>query len=225
LLNFRKHSNQVELDQFFSHLSEQNRSRQHITKSAFFQARKHISHTAFIDLNQRIISDIYNHDASTMSEISAALSIGKEVITHSDSISIPGWTGAGYVIFDPETGEGAYKISGGSNGGWLTLLMMASWSILSVTIFSVGTLVAGPFIVALASLTVFTTALAWFFGFDFKTYENEINFINVSASLGPFGMLARTAVLLGAKTMAIKIAATAIGMEILFGIHFLSENK
>ena len=61
MLNFRKHSNQVELDQFYSHLNEKNRSRQHITKSAFFQARKQISHTAFIDLNQRIISNIYKN--------------------------------------------------------------------------------------------------------------------------------------------------------------------
>ena len=59
MLNFRKHSNQVELDQFFSHFKDENRNRQHITKSAFFQARKQLSHTAFIDLNQKLISDIY----------------------------------------------------------------------------------------------------------------------------------------------------------------------
>lgn len=59
LLNFRKHSNQVELDQFFKHLHAKSEASQHITKSAFFQARKQLSHTAFIELNHQLVSDIY----------------------------------------------------------------------------------------------------------------------------------------------------------------------
>jgi len=59
LLNFRKHSNQVELDQFFKNINEKNEACQKITKSAFFQARKQISHTAFIELNHQIASDIF----------------------------------------------------------------------------------------------------------------------------------------------------------------------
>lgn len=59
LLNFRKHANQVELDQFFKHLHEKNEASQHITKSAFFQARKHLSHTVFTELNQQLVTDIY----------------------------------------------------------------------------------------------------------------------------------------------------------------------
>jgi hypothetical protein len=53
----------------------------------------------------------------TMSEIRAALAVGKEVSTHTDPITVPGWKGAGYVITDPETGAGAWKIGGGANGG------------------------------------------------------------------------------------------------------------
>jgi len=30
---------------------------------------------------------------------------------------VDGWSGAGYIITDPRTGSGAYKISGGVNGG------------------------------------------------------------------------------------------------------------
>jgi hypothetical protein len=62
-----------------------------------------------------VLSNIH-HDEATMNEIKAALNSGKEVITHTDSIAVPGWSGAGYIIFDPKTGDGAYKISGGSNG-------------------------------------------------------------------------------------------------------------
>ena len=58
-----------------------------------------------------------NHDSSTMNEIRASLNAGKQVLTHTDNISIPGWTGAGYIILDPVTGSGAFKISGGANGG------------------------------------------------------------------------------------------------------------
>ena len=48
-----------------------------------------------------------------MDEIRTALAAGKEVTTHTDAISVPGWSGAGYIIMDPETGIGAYKIGGG----------------------------------------------------------------------------------------------------------------
>jgi len=54
-----------------------------------------------------------------MNDIQNALAVGKEVITHTNPISVPGWTGAGYIIFDPDTGEGAYRITGGGNGGWM----------------------------------------------------------------------------------------------------------
>lgn len=57
-----------------------------------------------------------HHDQGSMDEIIASLNAEKEVLTHSDSISVPGWSGAGYIILDPETGAGAYKIAGGGNG-------------------------------------------------------------------------------------------------------------
>jgi hypothetical protein len=60
LLNLRKHSNQVELDQFFKTIHDKNEASQHITKSALFQARKQLSYTAFTELNRQIIDDIYH---------------------------------------------------------------------------------------------------------------------------------------------------------------------
>jgi hypothetical protein len=64
-----------------------------------------------------ILSNIH-HDRETMDEIRAALAVGKEVITHTDAVRVPGWSGAGYIILDPVTGSGAYKIAGGSNGSF-----------------------------------------------------------------------------------------------------------
>jgi len=62
-----------------------------------------------------------NLSSDVISEITSAVNVGKVVITHTDNITVNGWTGAGYVILDPEIGDGAYKISGGLNGGGTAL--------------------------------------------------------------------------------------------------------
>jgi len=62
-----------------------------------------------------------HQDSLTLTEIQQGLNAGKEVIVHTNPISVPGWTGAGYIIFDPEDGSGAYKITGGGNGGVIDL--------------------------------------------------------------------------------------------------------
>ena len=58
-------------------------------------------------------------DPETLGEIRQALNSGKEVITHTDPVSVPGWQGVGYVITDMDTGAGAWKIGGGGNGSFL----------------------------------------------------------------------------------------------------------
>ncbi len=62
LLNLRKHSNQTELDQFFKTIQGEELASQVITKSAFFQARKQLCHTAFQDLNQQFNRCVYQSD-------------------------------------------------------------------------------------------------------------------------------------------------------------------
>ncbi len=102
-----------------------------------------------------------------MSEIRAALNAGKEVITHTDSISVPGWSGVGYIILDPVTGDGAYKISGGANGGWLIIAVFVI--ITALILFS---LFAGNFIGA--------AFLAW----KFWKFSQNVKHISVTASSG-----------------------------------------
>ncbi|MFZ1319048.1 MAG: hypothetical protein WAQ56_07030, partial [Candidatus Nitrotoga sp.] len=58
-------------------------------------------------------------DAGARQEIQNALAAGKEVTVHQAPITQSGWTGSGYIITDPDTGAGAYKISGGANGAVL----------------------------------------------------------------------------------------------------------
>ncbi|WP_019867113.1 transglutaminase domain-containing protein [Methylovulum miyakonense] len=61
-----------------------------------------------LKLSQQIMADITN-----------AVNAGKVVITPESPITRFGWTGNGYLIQDPVTGEGAYLISGGANGNEL----------------------------------------------------------------------------------------------------------
>ncbi|MFN4291163.1 MAG: hypothetical protein ACK4E7_09835 [Permianibacter sp.] len=51
-------------------------------------------------------------------EIRNAVDSGKSVIIHEKSITLGNWSGFGYQIIDDATGAGAYKISGGTDGGW-----------------------------------------------------------------------------------------------------------
>lgn len=58
-----------------------------------------------------------NASSTTINEIIASVNVGYSVTIHESPISVPGYTGMGYIILDNETGEGAYKITGGGNGG------------------------------------------------------------------------------------------------------------
>ncbi len=49
-------------------------------------------------------------DQSVIDEITQAVNEGYEVTTSQHPITKNGWTGVGYIIIDPETGSGAYKI-------------------------------------------------------------------------------------------------------------------
>ncbi|PVZ71899.1 hypothetical protein [Pelagibaculum spongiae] len=60
-------------------------------------------------------------DSATKNEIRNAISQGKTVQVHEREINYFGWSGSGYIIENPETGSGAYKITGGANGSWEAL--------------------------------------------------------------------------------------------------------
>ncbi len=92
-------------------------------------------------------------DSLALSEITQALAVGKEVIAHTDRINIPGWTGEGYILFDPATGAGAYKITGGTNGGQVPLGALATAAANLAFIALLGGKLAaaglvGPFLIA-----------------------------------------------------------------------------
>jgi len=58
-------------------------------------------------------------EAEVEQEISGAVYAGHIVTTHEALVDFHGSLTAGYIIEDPTSGAGAYKISGGGNGGML----------------------------------------------------------------------------------------------------------
>ncbi|MDQ6955649.1 MAG: transglutaminase-like domain-containing protein, partial [Mariprofundaceae bacterium] len=84
-------------------------------------------------------------DAITIAEIQNAVASGKEVITTQAKVTITGWVGGGYIIYDPATGDGAYKIFSSLNGGGMTIfdyLLIISLIILLVAL--VALIVTNP---------------------------------------------------------------------------------
>ncbi|MFL0798773.1 MAG: transglutaminase domain-containing protein, partial [Cellvibrionaceae bacterium] len=57
-----------------------------------------------------------NLSAETETEIRNAVNVGKTATAHEAQITFGDWVGSGYLLIDEQTGAGAYKIAGGSNG-------------------------------------------------------------------------------------------------------------
>jgi len=57
-----------------------------------------------------------NLDISVEDEIRDSVNAGRIVVTHTENVSVTGFTGSGYLILDPATLAGSYKISTGANG-------------------------------------------------------------------------------------------------------------
>jgi hypothetical protein len=71
-------------------------------------------------------------DGGTISDIQNAVNAGKIVTVSKTDITYNGWTGCGYIITDPNTGEGAYMISGGMNGAWVFAAWLAGLVVLII---------------------------------------------------------------------------------------------
>lgn len=132
--------------------------------------------------NMATVLPLVHFDSGTMADITNALDAGDTVITHTDPISVPGWTGEGYVILDPATGDGAWKIAGGQNGGFLLLLGE----------FGVNIYLAALLIPEAPLLGLFLL------GWDILTYKQWINGVNNAENMGQLDQNLNAAAWLGA---------------------------
>jgi transglutaminase-like putative cysteine protease len=70
--------------------------------------------------NVEVALSAINLDANIETEIRNAVRAGKVATTHVTHVNFMGGMNAGYLLIDPRTGAGAYKIAGGLNGGVIT---------------------------------------------------------------------------------------------------------
>ena len=75
--------------------------------------------------NVNAVLPVLNISTDVKDEIRASVAVGKVATVSQNNITVGGWTGVGYIIADPDTGAGAYRISGGENGGQLSTLQAA----------------------------------------------------------------------------------------------------
>jgi hypothetical protein len=110
---------------------------------------------------------------------------------------VNGWTGSGYIILDPGTGAGAYKISGGANGAWLVL---AVFIILALVIIG-GFLAGGPALIVAAFAFV-----------NFKAFADNIKKIAESgASPEMMANLANKAAFLSMSSLMMSLLGFLVG--------------
>jgi len=118
-------------------------------------------------------------DPQAMTEIQNALAAGKEVTVHQAPITQSGWTGSGYIITDPGTGAGAYKIVGGANGGWLVglaevcaIIVMAAFLIVEAG----GLIASGSILIGIPLLAIeLYAAYAFVAGLENVQTPNQLN--------------------------------------------------
>ncbi len=130
-------------------------------------------------------------DSDTVTAIQNAVMAGKEVTAHTDPVSIPGWSGAGYIVMDKDTGIGAYMISGGMNGGYYTMLSEAGAAVLGVTWLAVLAMgaVAMYLFAALMIVTFVAAMLAVYYGPSYAGYEQNVELIRFFAAASLFAVI------------------------------------
>ncbi|PTV50612.1 transglutaminase domain-containing protein [Acinetobacter pittii] len=126
--------------------------------------------------NMSIVLPQLSHDSQVITDISNAVASGKVVITSQTKVSLNGWSGSGYIITDPNTGSGAYMISGGLNGGHIAYGVGFATG-LGLTFTLIGTftggLMVGGGLVFLAFILVLALALAALMAFILTILDDD----------------------------------------------------
>ncbi|TDX42297.1 hypothetical protein C7959_1851, partial [Orenia marismortui] len=72
------------------------------------------------------------YDSAKKQEFRNLINSGKEITVPQKEVTISGWNGTGYIVENPDNGMGAYIISGGLNGGGLTIPQILALTVLIV---------------------------------------------------------------------------------------------
>ncbi len=107
-------------------------------------------------------------DSGTIADIQNAVNAGKIVTVSKTDITFNGWTGCGYIIIDPNTGAGAYMISGGFSGAVIAIFFGALLMIVGLFVV----VATGPF-APMGILLIMAGIAAYVDGL--KTYLSELS--------------------------------------------------
>jgi len=75
-------------------------------------------------------------------EIKDSVAVGKVATVSQNNITVGSWTGVGYIIADADTGAGAYRISGGSNGAHYMGFFIGFFLTLAIVSSMLGAIIA-----------------------------------------------------------------------------------
>ena len=103
------------------------------TIKAFSLANKDNQKIYTIDTNNMLdILPKVQASPLVMSDIRSALYAGKEVVVHKRPVSVPGWSGTGYMVIDKTNYNTAFLIGGGGNGGFELISGLQSFLWMSI---------------------------------------------------------------------------------------------
>lgn len=142
-----------------------------------------------------------NQSASVLSDIRNAVNAGKEVTISQGVVRNYNWAGVGYIIYDPETGSGAYLIAGGSDGSdsnsymdFVSTYAITSPETLAALLFLVVPKSWFGFNPLLGSTNAYTSVIR---GLSLYLYKNVGFAIPYAKPLGRFWILTLVAVFIG----------------------------
>ena len=183
-----------------------------------------------------------NTTDTTKQAVTEAVNAGKIVTIPAEDMTIGSWSGTGYMVIDPETGAGAYMISGGLNGGSLSALLtlgglcatfssaaatsMLVWAAVQffaltltpLSLVAYGTML-GLLVVAMIELNyeMWTDNLDYLFTGDLSSAEQAADV------MGRLGNLAL--VELGLSKSISSISATLNNSQIKYYVKLATKNK
>ena len=121
-----------------------------------------------------------------ISEIRNSAAAGLEITTHEQPVSFYGSSQVGYIILDPATGAGAYKIGGGENGSYMTGLYLGlALSLAAVMALAFSGGLALPLLLSVLLHASLIEGLAAYDNFDRKCFFAGL-FAGLSATLVAF---------------------------------------
>jgi len=152
-------------------------------------------------------------DGAAKVDIVNAVNAGKVVTVSKTNIAFNGWTGCGYIVVNPQTGAGAYMISGGLSGGCLFLL----WASVFLLVCVLGS-ISLPLLIA----AVIGGTLINFFGAQLINinlgFQNSVNISSKSITTAVIGIIA--SVILGAGLLALAAVALPTAVFALAALIF-----